>query len=202
MIAGTVMCTLLSFGLACSGTARAANGWYVGGSAGLSHYDIGTDDFMPEPGLTTSASIDDEDTLWKLFGGYRMNDHVAFEAAYADLGSYDVTTTVTAPFAARNHGEFDATALLVDVVGILPFADRYEVFGKVGLAVWEIGVDVSGTAGGARVSPDFDDDGSDFHYAVGVATHFADSVAVRAEWEAIDLAEDLSTWSIGIQFDL
>ncbi len=157
---------------------------------------------MPSPGLTTSASVDDKDTVWKLFGGYRKNANLAFEVAYADFGSFDTTTTVTAPFFAKNNGEFKPTALLLDVVGILPLADKYEIFGKVGLAAWEIEVDISGTPGGVNLSPGFDDDGLDFHYGVGVAAHFTDTVTVRAEREVIDLEKGVDAWSISIQFNL
>ena len=71
IIAKGVKCALLSLGLAGLGTAQAADGWYVGGSAGQSNYDISADDFVPSPGLTASTSVDDGDSIWKLFGGYR-----------------------------------------------------------------------------------------------------------------------------------
>lgn len=202
-IAGSVKCALLSLGLGLAGlgSAQAADGWYVGGSGGLSNYDISSNDFVPSPGVTGSTSIDDEDTFWKMFGGYRINENVAFEVAYADFGSFDAVTTVTSPITARNRGEFETTALLLDAVGILPLGDKHEIFGKVGLAVWEIDVDISGTPGGARLSPGFDEDGSDLHYGAGVAAHLTDTVTLRAEWEAVDLDKDLYAWSIGIQFN-
>lgn len=100
IITGIVTYALLSLGLAGLGTAQAADGWYVGGSAGLSNYDISSDDFVPSPGVVGSTRVDDEDVIWKMFGGYRINDNLAFEFAYADFGSFDTTTTITAPIMA------------------------------------------------------------------------------------------------------
>lgn len=201
IITESVIYAMLSLCVVGLGTAQAADGWYIGGSAGSSNYDISEDDFVPSLGVVGSTKVDDEDVIWKMFGGYRINDNLALEFAYADFGSFDVISTITAPFAAETHSEFKPTALLLDAVGILPLSDRFEIFGKVGLAVWEIEVDISGTPGVVRLAPDFDDDGSDFHYGVGVAAHLTDSVAVRAEWEAINLDEDVDGLSIGVQFN-
>jgi OOP family OmpA-OmpF porin len=65
---------LLTLGI--TGTALAQNGFYAGASIGQATIDA----------CDGVRNCDDEDTSWKIFGGWELNQNIAFEAAYVDFG--------------------------------------------------------------------------------------------------------------------
>jgi hypothetical protein len=64
----------------------------------------------------------DDDTGYKIFGGYQFNKHVAFEGAYIDLGDFTSSSSTV------SVDGFQATAL-----GMVPIGQKFRVFGKAGL---------------------------------------------------------------------
>jgi OmpA-OmpF porin, OOP family len=90
-----------------------AEGLYVGGNLGSSHYkgdDIG--------GLSTDRS----DTGLKLYGGYGITPNVAVETGYARIGKFKSAA-----------GDVKASGLFVDAVGILPLGNGFSALGRAGL---------------------------------------------------------------------
>ena len=65
----------------------------------------------------------DDDTGYKIFGGYQFNKHVAFEGAYIDLGNFTSSSSSSV-----SVNGFQATAL-----GMVPIGQKFRVFGKAGL---------------------------------------------------------------------
>jgi OmpA-OmpF porin, OOP family len=90
-----------------------AEGLYVGGNVGSSHYkgdDIG--------GLSTDRS----DTGLKIYGGYGITPNVAVETGYSRIGKFKSAA-----------GDVTATGLFVDAVGILPLGNGFSALGRAGL---------------------------------------------------------------------
>lgn len=59
--------------------------WYAGLGAGQSMGNTDASDvdaLWAAEGLTTTSSVDDTDTAWKIFGGYRLNTNFGIEATY------------------------------------------------------------------------------------------------------------------------
>lgn len=180
----------------------ADSGWYVGLGAGQSSVDVDggeIDSLLAADGITATTSVDDTDTAWKIFGGYRMNANFGIEAAYMDYGTISADSTVTAPSAGAVNVDLDTAAWLLDAVGYLPLGSGFELFGKLGVALWDSKGDFSGTGGGSSFSGNADDDGSDFHFGVGAGYALTDSIGVRAEWERINGDDDLDAWTISAQ---
>lgn len=180
--------------------AQAADtGWYVGGGAGQSSFDISgseLDALLADDGITATTSVDDSDTAWKLFGGYRMHPNFGVEIAYVDYGTLATRSTVTAPSAGTVNIDMDMTAWTFDAAAFLPLGDGLELFGKAGVALWDIDAGVSGTGGGGAFSGSADDDGSDFHFGVGASYALTDNFRIRAEWERINADDDLDGWTV------
>ena len=75
-------------GLAAAGHAA----WYGGAALGITSYGYGVGSF--DDGSITVGSVDDEDTGWKLFGGYRFVPVFGVEVGYVDLqNDFDGSTT-------------------------------------------------------------------------------------------------------------
>ena len=68
---------LLTLGM--TADALADNDFYAGASAGQATIDA----------CDGVANCDDEDTSWKVFGGWELNPNLAFEAGFVDFGVSD-----------------------------------------------------------------------------------------------------------------
>jgi hypothetical protein len=158
--------------------AAAPIGPYVGGSATQSRFD--TDNFDVE-------DVDDEDTGWKAFAGFRFAPFFAVEGGYIDFGETDSPAdAVGGPFS------LDAKGISAFGLGIIPVGP-VEFFGK---------------AGGARLKsngiygPDeFSDSSTNFAYGFGVQLALG-SFGLRAEYENFDAddAGHLDLISVGLTY--
>ena len=107
----TAAAALLS--LAALGTTARAEGLYIGGSAGGSHYkgdNVG------------AVQTDRSSTGTKLFGGYQLTPNFAFEGGYTDLGKFK-----------SSAGQLKASGVYLDAVGILPLSGPWSATGRVGV---------------------------------------------------------------------
>lgn len=96
--------------------------WYIGGGAGVSYYDMKSEDLNTIPSVTTQG-FDSTGFGWKLFGGYRFNPYFGLEGSYADLGS------------SSGGLKYAVHSWNVAGVGRLPFgASGFYMQGKVGAA--------------------------------------------------------------------
>lgn len=172
---------LLAFGL----PAHAAdNGFYLGGA--LSRSTIDTDDEF------FGFEYEDEDTAYKLIGGFRPLDAFAIEANYVDFGEIVFDDTAADGF----RGEYESRALDAFAVGFLgvPFV---EAFGKVGLVYWDADAVLQGGIGGIDLSDS--ESGADLAYGAGVQANFG-SLSARLEYERFEISDVDSTelWSLGL----
>jgi len=159
---------LLSMGLA--GNVAAENGFYAGASVGQSTVEL-----CGDAGALGLTACDDSDTGWKIFGGYDLSDNIAVEGAWADLGE------MTASRPGRSGG-IEVDGFILDAKGTLPLNEQFGVFAKLGFMMWD--------AEGTGALSGLDDDGTDFHYGIGVQYMFTEQFGIIGEWEAIDLDDD------------
>lgn len=133
-------------------------GFYVGGGLGISSFS---------DGCRLGGSCDDNDTAIKVFGGYQVNKYVAGELGVVDLGSAQST-------AGGATDEFKVKAWELSAVGSLPLAQRFSVFGRLGLyfARAEENTNFSGDSSHTN---------NDLTYGVGVRYDFSRNLAVRGE---------------------
>ena len=155
---------------------------YLGASVG--------ENTIEEDNVLFGDDFEDEDTGIKAFGGYQFHRNFAVEANYTAFG--DTEDTVAG---VKTEVEFDT--LGASLVRIAPIAERFDLFGKIGVAYWDAKVKARGFGSD-------DEDGTDFSYGLGARFNFNESVSVRGEWESIDV-DDLDTadfLSIGIEFHI
>jgi OOP family OmpA-OmpF porin len=147
---GTAAMTLSAGGLAQQTTVP---GFYIGA-------EVGQADFGSE-----------EDTAFKIIGGYQFHRNIAAEAGYGLL---------------FDKGGAEVTALEVVAVGIFPVMDRLSVIGKLGFA----NVDVETSAGS--------DDKTELTYGLGAQYDFTRNLGARAQWQRYDTDQEVDLLSIGI----
>jgi OOP family OmpA-OmpF porin len=98
-----------------------APAWYIGAGAGVSWYDMKTQDLNAIP-QTANTGFDSTGFGWKVFGGYRFNNYFGIEGSYADLGN------------SSGGLKYAVHSWNVAGVGRIPFGTGFYLQGKVGAA--------------------------------------------------------------------
>ena len=146
----------------------------------LAQYRLGE-----EPGFYAGASLGingDDETAWRLLGGYQANRNFALELGYHDLGKHNI---------AGFPLESDAVEVLG--VGRLPLNEQAALYGKLG------GYRSTSKGGGA------DERQLDITFGVGFEYALSQTLAARGEWQryraigggAIGQTADLDVYSVG-----
>ena len=171
--------------------AFADSGFYIGGSIGGAtlEADFG-DPSIPE----FPDDIDEDDTAYKIFGGYMFDLPVidlGVEVGYVDFGKPEVD--LLAPINGIDQIEFDPTGFnLWGIAGIE--AGPIDLFAKLGYIFWDLEARVPGFPGRAS------EDGSDIGYGIGAAFNLG-SIQIRGEYELYDIEDaDASMLSVGVAF--
>jgi hypothetical protein len=161
----------------------AQSGWFIGGSVGQAQLEANIEDPIL-PGLP--PTFDENDTAWKLFGGYSWvlakTFGLGIEGSYVNFGE---------PTQNSLTGQIAIEPTAFDLFGVASVdIGPIGVFGKVGYAWWDVDVNFDGDG--------FSDDGNDAVYGVGARFNLW-SLQFRAEYEIYDISdvEDLTMWSIG-----
>ena len=171
-------------------TATADSGFYVGGSVGgatieVDFGDTGIPDFPTE--------IDEDDTAYKLFAGYKFDlpgIDLGIEGGYVDFGKPDFGVEVAD---VAVDVELDPTGFnLWGIAGIE--AGPIDLFAKLGYIFWDLEASVPSTP------VDLSGDGADIGYGLGVGFGLG-PLQLRGEYEIYDIDDaDLSMVSLGIAY--
>lgn len=146
--------------------------FFIGGAVGDSDVDVS--------GYEDTSS-------WQFFGGVELSRHFAIEAAYTDLGEFDVKGVD------NSYVEVDGVELTA--VGNLPVSERIALFGEAGLYSWDLDAISLGTRFRSR-------EGTDLTYGAGVKLGVLDSLKLRFEYQRyLDISNrDIDTLYAGIAY--
>jgi len=160
--------------------------WYIGTGVGYSQVSI--DDIPPIAGVTFTQSKDENDTGWKIFGGYNFNPNFAIEGGYVDLGKFNLSANITAPISAAFSADIKFSGPFLDLVGIWPVAENFSLYAKGGGIYASSKTDVSATPAlaaaftAAGIVSDSSDDLKGMA-GLGAQFDFNRNFGVRGEWE-------------------
>lgn len=142
--------------------AAQAEGYYVGGNVGRAEQKV----------EASGVSFKENDTGFKLYGGYTFTKNFGIEGGYVDMGNAEKTGN-GASVSSKPQ------SIYVAATGTLPLNDQFALFGKAGVATTH--VKLTGSAPGYSVRTS-DDRTSPF---VGVGASFAlnQKVSFVAEYE-------------------
>jgi len=184
-------------------------GFYVGAGLGQAFADLDADavsDPLSEAGFSVLGSEDDtDDTLFRVHAGYRVNRYLGIEGTWFELGDFGLETRI----GGINPGQIDTeldmgSTFNLGLIASYPVAERFSLHAKLGAVLWS--ADVRSTArlaSGTAQSSD-DDSGTDLSLGLGVAVQITEHLAVRGDWDRLQLGGDLDTdldlWSLGVQY--
>jgi OmpA-OmpF porin, OOP family len=184
----------LALGLAVPSTGMAQGmedkGFYIGATIGQSKVK----DFCGGVG----ASCEDTDTALRLLGGYQFNKNFALELGYHQLGEASIS-------GAGLFAKVEATAWEAVAVGMFPVADRFSIYGKVGM--YRADSDFSTNIVLPGIPQSFSESNNDLTFGFGLQFDITRNLGVRAEWQRYqDLGgpqigeSDLDVMSIGVVY--
>jgi OOP family OmpA-OmpF porin len=165
--------TLAAAFLACGMTVAHADnerGLYLG--AGVGQFNIEVDDIDTTDEL--QEAFDGDDTVFKVFGGYRFNPFIGVELDYIDLGGPEDTVENV-----KVKAEINGFAPYL--IGTLPIGP-IEGFVRVGYYFYD--VEINGENLGS-----VDDSGEDLVYGAGIGLTLFEHLHARLEYEIIDVSE-------------
>lgn len=165
--------------LACPLTASAQD-WYAGIGFGQSENKqrlskLGGPNFV--------GDVDNEDSSWKVFGGYRLWDEfVAVEVSYIDLGKTKVEGTSNGT---PSTGEQEIETFTIGLVGRIPITDPLGVIIHLGFSRNDskLTTNIGGT-GTYESANDFE-----FYYGGGLQYEITETIGIRAELEVFEIAD-------------
>jgi len=147
VVSATVL--LLATGDANAEGNKEENGWYIGFDLGRSRLDVGSSDIdaaLATQGINATTSLDGERSAatFDLFAGYRVNRNFGVELGLNHLGSFNYNAVVASTQTRVVQGTYNARAMSLSAVGILPLRANWSLYGKVGLAA--VGAELAGDA--------------------------------------------------------
>jgi OmpA-OmpF porin, OOP family len=154
---------------------------YVGGNAGWSDYK--------DASCSAGFGCDRDDLGFKLYTGGQLWRWVGLELSYVHVGRAEV-----------NGGKLRAQGANLSLVGNLPIADRFNLFGKVGSTYgW---TRTSAAAPGVTTGSE---QGVGLSYGAGVGIDLARNWQLRAEWDRYRFdfkgpANEVDLYSVGVAY--
>ena len=143
----------------------------------------------------SGITCDDSDTGFRILGGYQLNRSFALELAYTDLG--EVSASGGGGTASAEASAFEV------VVGTLPLAERFSLYGKAGVYRGEVDARIDTVL----VSGSASESNTDLTFGAGVRFDFSPRAALRVEWQRYpDMGgdetgeDDIDFLSVGVIF--
>jgi OOP family OmpA-OmpF porin len=192
-------------------TFAAGTGWYVGAGGGWTDARGGANAIDPD--LTeeggTVTNLDDNDTGWKVFGGYQFTSNFAVEASYVKMGKFSVDANITNPLGTES-AEVKPDAWCAAGVGTLPLQHKFSLLGKLGICRWDDHSHTVETIAATMTMPEMrvveepETTGTDIMFGLGAKYDFTSNVGARLEWErytnVIHNNNDVDLWSVSLQY--
>ena len=184
--------------------------WYVLGAVSHSSTSLsrgGLDRQLSDAGATGLSSDDSDNShyQWRLQLGYHVNDWLALEGGYIDVGKsrYRASYDGGSAEAKWKAGGVDLAAL-----GILPVNDTFSVFGKLGVIDAKVKTNWSASGAPASLSGGHEETRAEPLYGIGGMMKLTDNASLRVEYERInnlgDSAKtgkaDADLVSLGLQY--
>ena len=166
--------------LAASAAAHAEPSRFYAG-AGIGRSSATFNDCSNTIAAIQACDIEDSDTGWKIFGGYKLeNRDLALEVSRVELGKFRATAWGTFETATSIY---EVSGFSVDAVMTWPSRSRLGVLGRVGLFAWTLKASSSASGFGGYGSSSERTTKVNIDYGLGVKYDFHRDVGMRVEYQ-------------------
>jgi OOP family OmpA-OmpF porin len=129
--------------------------------------------------MSSNISVNESDTTFKGFVGYQMNRNIGVEAGYFNLGKSGFTATTMPNGSYSNERKIDGVNL--DLVGTLPFTDKWSGLARVGANYANVKDNATSTGAVRLASASTSEKSLNLRYGLGVQYEVNPSLFLRAE---------------------
>jgi len=180
MAASLLAPSLLALGSATAYAQSPENdeGFYLGGGVGQFDIEIDGADGIDE----ALGRLDDNDTAWQAFIGWRLNPYFALQAAYVDYGGPedDISTS-----GSSGNYRAELAGFAPSIIGTMPLGP-VELSAKLGYYFYDLDI-TADLDDPTDLDVDSTDSGEDVMYGVGVGMTFLERLHAKLEYEKIDI---------------
>jgi OOP family OmpA-OmpF porin len=166
---------------------------YIGAGIGQSRARIDEQSVIRNWSTPTATinhwTSDERDLGYKLFVGKQLNRNFAIEGGFYDLGKFTFGTT-TAQGGVLN-GDVRYRGVNVDLVGILPFSERFSAYGKVGAHYSQAKTRFTGNSSFALTAASQEDKKLQPKVGLGLEFKLSEALALRGEIERYRVQDGL-----------
>ncbi len=159
-----------------SSFALANEGWYAGVSVGSTDVEDAC------TGLPAGISCDDSDTGFKLFGGKQASKNWGGEFGFIDLGEVTLSDPSGILVGFPATAKVEADGFFLAGTGTVPLGqnEKFALFGKLGVFLWDVTASASVAGFGSGSASD---DGFSPMFGIGLKYDFTERFGIRGEWE-------------------
>ncbi|KAB8047548.1 OmpA family protein [Janthinobacterium rivuli] len=188
----------------------ANSAWYIGAGVGQSRATI------DEPRLRASLAAngetvtgftkDQRDTGYKLFVGRQLNQYVAVEGGYFDLGKFNFQSATSGNGVLNGEAGFRGVNL--DLLGQLPLSQRLSLLGRVGMHYTKTNTEFSGNRLLGSTNTHASERKLNAKLGLGLEYKFSEALALRGEVERYRLNDavgnrgDADLYSVSLVYKL
>jgi OmpA-like transmembrane domain len=183
-------------------------GFYVGGIYGTASKEADNArfdevgqawyDFFGYTAATTTSTLDDEDSAFGFFAGYRLLPYLAFEGGYIDMGNVEYRAKNTGAFGTQPSNlnlnlDSKSSGITLSALGILPLSYRFEVFARGGIVFATNTVHTFAYNEVASETHEGSETATNLLAGAGASFTFLEIYGARLEYQRIfDAGEDLT----------
>ncbi|MGE0030986.1 MAG: porin family protein [Steroidobacteraceae bacterium] len=167
-------------------------GFYAGVGAGIFNVDI-DDDAVDD---AIDDALGDDDTGFRVFGGWQFNQYFGIEGGYDGGAGIDGTVGDIAVDGIEADLDVDVSGFDLMLVGTLPIGDAFYGFAKAGVLFWDIEADAviredDGEGGVITTTESGDDSGEDPAFGVGFGMNLGENARVQVEYTDYHFTSDV-----------
>jgi len=135
-----------------------------------------------------NASGFENGTSVSLLIGYEVSEAIALEASYINLG--EVSDNIAPVWTLEGDG------IILAVRGNLPVTPQLDLFGRVGMFMWDLTLD---QAGSGQIAAD---EGTDLMVGIGLSLQLSREFDLVAEYRSLEIdGEDVDNLALGFQYN-
>lgn len=158
-------------------------GFYAGVGVGI--FGVEVDDEEIDAAL--DDVFDEDDTGFRVFGGWQFNEYFGIEAGYDSGAGVDKTLGDITVDLIEADIDLDITGFDVMLVGTLPIGESFYGFAKAGMLAWDVEADIQireddGDGGVITTDISGDDSGEDPAFGAGFGMNLGDNARVQVEY--------------------
>jgi OOP family OmpA-OmpF porin len=200
----------LTLSMASAASWAEGGGWYFGVTGGQAEADLSQaelDDIVLDGFssvgfvLDGSSTLDDSDTSFSLFGGYRFSQYLAVEAGYVDFGTAEYRASgVIDPFGpqaavpATYSADFEVAGFTATAIGAVPIGAMFDVHGRAGILFADTELTEAAAIATSSDRASTSASSQDFFYGLGVGLQVGQNWSFSLDWQQFkDVGDDDET---------